>query len=249
MTISKQQTVCITGGAQRIGKHIALSLAEAGYDIALHYRHSKEQAEELRSTIQSMGRACSIASADFNDAFDANRLFNELSANDAPITHLINNASIFQKDTLKNLTRESFDLHMHANLLAATQCCAAFSANAHAQSIINISDGIEGWSMSSQFLSYALSKRVIENLTELLAPELAPRIRINTLALGPSLIGEMDGEDVFDKLAAASPLNRTSAPQEVCDAVLFLLNAPSVTGQKLALNGGMQLTQKLDAHA
>ncbi len=118
----------------------------------------------------------------------------------------------------------------------AAQCSASGNS-----SIINIGDGMHGWSMSPNFLTYTLSKMALADLTKLLAMELAPRIRINTIAPGAMLPSHMDKPGVFKKLARLTPLKRNSNPSELCDAVSFLLRAESLTGQCIDLSGGLGL--------
>lgn len=233
----------ITGGAVRIGREVALALADAGWGVAIHYHRSEKEARALAASIHKKGGHAVAIKANLADEKAVSKLMPQaVKLLGGPVTCLVNNASVFGKDSLETLSSSSWQRHMgvnfHAPLLLAKEMARQNIKNGI---IINLLDGIWGWSMSPHFLSYSLSKLGLWNATELLARELAPHIRVNGVALGPTLIGKQDKEETFTKLAARAPLKRTSSPKEVCDTVLYLLNAPSVTGQVIQLGGGMHL--------
>jgi NAD(P)-dependent dehydrogenase (short-subunit alcohol dehydrogenase family) len=235
----------ITGAARRVGRSIALALAERGYDIVIHYHRSEESARALVGEIEAYGRRAVAIAAHLEVPAQIDALVpraTELLG--APLTLLVNNASHFARDTLADASYEGFLSHQQVNLYAPMALSQAFAAQLPASAagqIINLSDGVYGWSMSPHFLTYSLSKFGLLSLTELLASSLAPKIRVNAIALGPTLPGVMDTPGTFEKLARLAPLKRVSAPEEVVAAMDYLLTAPSVTGQVLYLSGGMQL--------
>lgn len=250
----KTPSVLITGGAKRVGRAIADHLATLGYAVAIHYHQSKIDADQLVETLRRRGAQACAVQADFSGAFDAAALFDAAATQIGPIHHLINAASVFSRDTLQTATAETFASHQQVNLFSPLRLIQAMQEHVrHHQleqaSIINLGDGIKGWSLSPLFLSYALSKVGLAELAALLAAELAPTIRINTLALGLTLAGSMDGDDVFARLAEKTPMQQTSSLDDVCHAVEYLLKARNVTGQTLSLSGGRQLSAYSPDHS
>jgi NAD(P)-dependent dehydrogenase (short-subunit alcohol dehydrogenase family) len=250
---SSSLNVLVTGGAKRIGREIALFMARQGWNVAVHYRTSHSEAETLVKEIHALGRGAVAVQADLNNVAALGRLVTSASETMGPLSCLINNASAFEKDTLGNFSDTSWDANMGANLHAPLALIRDFAAQYHAAlskdmsggHIINMVDGVWGWSISSHFLSYSLSKMGLWTATQLLARELAPRIRINAIAPGPTLPGLQDKKHTFEKLREASALKRTTGVNEICDAINFLLNAPGVTGQMIDL-GGFQLMPQLE---
>lgn len=234
----------ITGAARRVGRSIALALAERGYDIVIHYHRSEEAAMALVGEIEAYGRRAIAIAAHLEIPSQVEALLPRASEELGPITLLVNNASRFTRDTLESTDYDTFLTHQQVNLYAPLALSQAFARqcpdDANSQ-IINLSDGVYGWSMSPHFLTYSLSKFGLVSLTELLAASLAPQIRVNAIALGPTLPGVMDTPGSFEKLATLAPLKRVSSPEEVIAAMDYLLSAPSVTGQVLYLSAGMQL--------
>ena len=242
------QTAFITGSSARVGRAIAFHLAKLGFDIALHYRTSKEAAEETASTIRAMGRRAALVQGDLTDAKRTAALIQEVGKALGGITCLINNASLFEKDVLDNFTHETMDAHFAVHAEAPLQLIRDFVnqlPKGATGNIINLTDGMIGWSMSDTFLTYTLSKMTLWNITQLLARELAPRIRINAIAPGPTIPGAQDKPEPFSKLEKILPLKHVSNPQEVCDAVEYILKAQSVTGQMIQLGGGIHTLTSL----
>lgn len=233
----------ITGSARRIGREMALSLAQTGWDVIIHYRESEDDARALAVEIRAIGQAASLIARDLADRAAVASLFPELAQRGLHVDCLINNASLFEKDGFRNFTSASLDRHMQVNFYAALMLMRDFARQYRGASgvILNITDGMEGWSMSPDYLSYSFSRKSLTQATTGLALELAPSIRVNAIAPGPTLEGKQDKPDTFAKLREHLPLKRTSSPQEVCDAMHYLLGAKSVTGQVLLLSGGIHL--------
>lgn len=222
---------------------MAISLAGAGWDIAIHYRHSAVPARALAAEVQKLGRKAHLTQADLRQPEQVEVMISSLARKGIALNCLINNAAVFEKDDLHSLSPESFRLHMGTNLLAPLLLMQSFAAQYKGRegNIINITDGILGWSVSPNFLSYSLSKQALENATTMLARALAPNIRINAIAPGPTLPGKQDKKNTFARLQKIIPLARTATPEEICAAVRYILSAHSLTGQTIALSGGMHL--------
>lgn len=235
------KTVLITGGAVRIGREIAISLAGKGWDIAIHYNHSTKPAQELADILKKKKRKAYLVQGNLSEVTDVVDIFPGLNKKGVMIDCLINNASVFEKDNIRDLDADSWRKHIEVNLFAPLRLMRDFAQQYKGKegNIINITDGMTGWSISGAFLSYSVSKAGLEKATTLLARDLAPNIRINAIAPGPTIEGKQDKADTFDKLSKIIPLRRTSSPKEVCDTVDYILSAPSVTGQIISLSGGM----------
>ncbi len=234
----------ITGGAKRVGRALALRLAEKGYDLTVHYRSGEGEAQALRSDIMAMGRQCRLIRANLSDGQTAARLcaLAQEATPMPPVTVLVHNASLFARDTLEQVTYSELDAHMRINLYAPVLLTQSFLAQlpeGAEGNVVALVDGMRGWSMSPAFLSYALSKGALEQFVSLMAPRLAPQVRINAIALGATLRGVMDKEDTFDKAKDFVPLKRNSNVEEVGDALMTLLSLPSMTGQVIRLSGGL----------
>jgi len=235
------KTVLITGAAVRIGREIALCLADAGYDIAIHYNRSKTQALALASAIRKKGRKVYLVQADLRKSKDVEKILPTLTKQGAKLDCLINNAAMFEKDNLSAITPGSWQSHIATNLFAPILLMRDFASRyrGDAGNIINITDGLAGWSISPSFLSYSLSKMGLENATWLLASEVVTGIRVNAVALGPTLKGSQDDEKTFAKLEKLMLMKRTTSIKEVCDTVGYILSTPSLTGQVITLSGGL----------
>lgn len=235
------KTAMITGGAIRVGRQICLSMADAGWDVVIHYNTSAKAAEELAAMIAGKKRKAHLVQADLRDEDSTTSIFNTLAQKDVHVDCLINNASLFQKNNFSEYTRDNLHSHMAVNCYAPLQLARDFAAQYKGEdgNIINITDGLEGWSMSPVFFSYTMSKRALSEATQLLTRTLAPSIRINAIAPGPVLEGVQDRPDTFEKLRNVIPLKRTGTLEEICNAVHYILAAPSLTGQSLLLSGGV----------
>lgn len=236
------KTVLITGAAVRVGKAIALELATAGWDVVIHYRNSHKEAEQLAAEIQAKGRKAHLAQSDLQDSAQVSRLIPQLTEKGVHLDCLVNNASLFEKDALATVTHDGWGRQMDVNCFAPVQLIRDFAAQYQGNdgNVINIADGLEGWSMSPVFFSYTMSKRALMNATQLLVRVLAPRIRINVVAPGATLESALDKQHgTFAKLEKIVPLGHNTQLQEVCDTVRYIIGAPSLTGQVLSLAGGI----------
>lgn len=235
--------VFITGGAVRIGRELALSFARQGWDVGIHYHRSQGEAESLSHEISSMGRKAATLQADLRDADRLPAILRKAGETIGPMRCLVNNAALFEKDNLTTLSEARWQAHMQVNMLAPLILARAFAEQCPADgegNIINILDSCYGWSLSPNFLSYTLSKTGLHTATRLLAESLAPHIRVNGIAPGPTLPGKQDKPDTFNKLAHAIPLKHTSSVDDICNALRMILSTTSMTGQVIALSGGLR---------
>ena len=236
----------VTGGAHRVGRAISLALAEAGYDIALHHRGSGAAAQAAAAEIAALGRRAVPLAAELTDESAVRALPGRAAAELGPLTLLVNCASLFHDDRFGGLERAVWDAHMAVNLRAPLVLAEAFAAalpDAVADGegcIINILDQ-RVLKPNPQFFSYALSKAALWNATRMMAQALAPRIRVNAVAPGPTLASIHQDAEEFAREAAATPLGHGSPPQEIAAAVVYLAGARAITGQTLAVDGGQHI--------
>lgn len=233
----------VTGAAHRIGRAIALDLAEHGFDIAVHYNRSGEAAEELAETIRAKGRKAAALAADLASEEDTETLVGRATESLGPVGLLVNNASRFEFDMWDDATRESWDVHMETNLRAPfllSQHMAGSLPEGAEGVIVNLLDQ-RVWNLTPYFMTYTLSKAALWTLTQTLALALAPRVRVNAIGPGPTLKSERQDEDHFRMQWNATPLQHGASPEEIAAAIRFILSATSMTGQMIALDGGEHL--------
>lgn len=237
------QTALITGAADRLGAIMARGLAQRGFTVAIHYRHSASKAEALAAAIRETGGTAVTVQGDLSEADAQDRLVNEVVDQIGPIGLLINNASIFGADRAGDFSREQMQAH-HAIHVEAPAVLSRHFANALPEDaeglIVNMIDERVLRPRPAHF-TYALSKSALWAMTQTLAQTYAPRIRVNAIGPGPSLPTGGEGEDGFTAKAADLPLGRAPAPGEFVAALEFLVAARSVTGQILLLDGGRQI--------
>jgi NAD(P)-dependent dehydrogenase (short-subunit alcohol dehydrogenase family) len=233
----------VTGGAKRIGRAIALALARDGYAVAVHARDSRDEAEALCAEIIGMGRRAVAVYADLCDHGDVQRLVPQATAAVGPLTLLVNNAGEFEPDEIFDLDRAGFDRHFAVNLRAPLFLAQAFAAQAPSgtvSAIVNLTDQ-RVFKLTPKFFSYTLTKSALATATVTLAQALAPRIRVNAVAPGPTLASARQDPSTFARQAAVLPLRRGPTPEDVAAAVLYLARATTVTGETIAVDGGQHL--------
>jgi NAD(P)-dependent dehydrogenase (short-subunit alcohol dehydrogenase family) len=233
----------ISGGAKRIGRAITLALVRAGYAVAVHANKSGADAEAFCSEIAARGGRAATVRGDLADHDQVRRLVQDAAAALGPLTLLVNNASVFEADEIATLERAGFDRHLAINLRAPLFLAQAFAAQAPLganASIVNVLDQ-RVLKPTPLFFSYALSKNGLFAATTMLAQALAPKLRVNAVAPGPTLPSSRQSAEAFAKQAAALPLGRGPTPEQVAEAVLYLAGADTVTGQTIAVDGGQHL--------
>jgi NAD(P)-dependent dehydrogenase (short-subunit alcohol dehydrogenase family) len=232
----------ITGAARRIGRAIALTLADAGYAVALHANRSRDAADGLAAEIAAHGGRAVVVAADLSDAAAVEGLV-PATAGLGPLTLLVNNAGEFESDDVATLTRARLDRTLAVNLTAPLFLAQAFAAQAPegaGASIVNILDQ-RVLKPTPRFFSYGLSKSALHSATVTLAQALAPKVRVNAVAPGPILPSPRQSEAEFAAQAAALPLERGPGPADVAAAVLYLAGAQGVTGVTLPVDGGQHI--------
>ena len=233
----------VTGGARRIGRAVALSLADAGFAVAIHSRHADAEAEATVAEIRARGVAAALVAGDLAEEAATMRLLPAAQAALGPVGVLVNNASAFERDEVADASRASWDAHMEPNLRAPLVLMQGFAralpSDAHGV-VVNMADQ-RVWSLTPHFVSYTVSKAGLWALTQTMALALAPRIRVNAVGPGPTLPSARQTQAQFDRQAASVPLGHGTSPEEVARAVLMILALPALTGQMLALDGGQHL--------
>lgn len=233
----------VTGAARRLGRSIALALARAGFDVAVHYAESEREARTLADEIEALGRRAVTLRADLSSEHETVALFAAAHAALGPLGVLVNNASRFERDAWSDATRESWDAHLEPNLRAPfvlTQHFAHALPDDREGLVLNLLDQ-RVWSLTPHFVSYTVSKSALWSLTRQLALALAPRIRVNAIGPGPALPSARQTQAQFDQQARQTSLQRATSPDEIARAALAILSLPAMTGQMIALDGGQHL--------
>jgi NAD(P)-dependent dehydrogenase (short-subunit alcohol dehydrogenase family) len=233
----------VTGGARRIGRALALGLAEDGFAVAIHYRRSGEAAENLVESIRNRGGTAIALGADLADEAAVRSLLPLAERALGPIGCLVNNAAVFVDDRVGTVTRGSWDLHISINLRAPFVLMQDLAARLPTDAggvVVNMLDE-RVWSLTPYFVSYTLSKAGLWTLTQTMALALAPRIRVNGIGPGPTLPSSRQSLEQFARQYTMMPLRRGTSPAEIAAAMRFILSAPAMTGQMIALDGGQHL--------
>jgi len=233
----------ITGAGRRIGATIAFALARAGYAVVLHANNSREDAERLAKVIVGAGGQASVVLADLAE-HDAVRGLIPAATAFGQLTLLVNNAGEFEPDDIETLSHARFQRAVAINLAAPLFLSQAFAAQAPAgidASIINIIDQ-RVLKPTPRFFSYTLSKSALHTATITLAQALAPKLRVNAVAPGPTLPSPRQTDVQFSAQAESLPLRRGPRPDDIAAAVLYLAQAKSVTGVTIPVDGGQHLS-------
>lgn len=234
----------VTGAGKRIGRAFALALAQAGYGVAVHARTEADAAETVAAILARGGRAAAVA-ADLSHRDELQRLIPAAISALGPLSLLVNSASLFHDDRMGALEPGLWDEHFATNLHAPVMLAQSFAAQAAGEdpSIVNVLDQ-RVLKPNPQFFSYSLTKAALHFATVTMAQALAPRIRVNGIGPGPTLPSIHQTADQFTAEAALTPLERGSPPAELVKALLYLVDARSVTGQMIAVDGGQHLAWK-----
>jgi hypothetical protein len=236
------KTALVTGAAKRIGREIALALARAGVNVAVHFRQSAKPAEELRAELASHGVMAWLVEADFNDIAATQRLIPEILGRAGSLDILVNSASLFLPSTIQDMDFLSLMQHMQVNAWAPFVLSREFARLGGRGDIINLLDSrIVGDDRTH--VAYILSKKVFALLMKMTALEFAPRITVNGVAPGLILPPAGKDESYMNDLAQTIPLKRHGEPADIADAVLYLLKSDFVTGQVIFVDGGRHLME------
>ena len=243
----------VTGAAVRLGRAMALYLAGRGYDVAVHYAGSADAAAATVGEIRAMGRRACALQADLLDPVQVDGLVpRAVQGLGGPLTVLVNNASIFEYDNVASASAETWDRHIGSNLRAPFFLAQGFAAQAPkavidlngeplAQAmVLNMLDQ-RVLKLTPEFITYSLAKNALWALTRTMAQALAPDIRVNGIGPGPTMQGARQSPGHFARQREATILQRGANPDEICSALGYLLDAPGVTGQMIAVDGGQHL--------
>jgi pteridine reductase len=234
------RTALVTGAGKRLGRAISLALAETGVNIVAHYNGSQSAAEDLAAEVRRLGPKAWTIPADLARPEQVAGLAARARDLSGGFDILVNSASVFPSDTLKDATLESIAINQQVNTLAPLVLSREFAASGTTGHIIHMLD-TRAFDHDPQHFAYHLSKRTLFTLTRIMAEEFAPRIQVNAIAPGLILPPEGKDESYLAGLAHSNPLQRYGDPRDVTDAVLFLLRSTFITGQVIYVDGGRHL--------
>jgi NAD(P)-dependent dehydrogenase (short-subunit alcohol dehydrogenase family) len=243
MTPAAVRTVLVTGAARRLGRAVALDLAQAGWQVAVHYRGSEVEA---RQTAADCARHASadVFRAELDDEAQVRTLVEQVATRFGRLDAVVNNASRFEHDSAESFSYATLAAHVAANTAAPVLLARLLAAHVQQRggqgAVVNLLDQ-KLWNPNPDFFSYTLSKAALEAATTLLAQALAPHVRVAGVAPGLTLTSHLLTQEQFDELHKLSPLGRSSTPQDVAAAVRFVLENASITGTTLLVDGGQHL--------
>lgn len=245
--MSEPRNALVTGAAKRLGRAIALDLARHGWNVAIHYNTSEREARVTCEDAHSAGAKAVLVKADLAREEETEGIVEEAVGQLGPLSALINSASVFENDHWYSADRASWDRHMEVNLRSPLVLAQHFAKQLLKEgegAIVNLLDQRLLKPMPD-FLSYGVSRAGLHWLTVTLAQALAPRIRVNAVAPGPTLKAARQSPAHFERERTSTVLGRGSEPQDICNAVRYLLDARAVTGQTITVDGGQHLIWKL----
>mgnify|MGYP006346757407 CR=1 FL=1 len=244
--VSSVPVVLITGAAKRIGRHIALNMAQRGWDIVVHYHRSAEDAAQVVAEIVQLGRRAIAVQADLGSVDQVKKIVPQVLNQLGRLDCVVNNASLFEADSVNDFSQACLDKHMHANLMAPIMLAQALHASlpddapAGIASVINILDQ-KLFNLNPDYLSYTLSKAALQTATTTLAQALAPKLRVVGIAPGLSMVSGDQSETDFLAAHKVTPLGRSSTPEDIAEAVCYVAAARAITGTTILVDGGQHL--------
>ena len=242
-----RRTVLVTGAARRLGREIALTLAAAGWQVAVHYRDSIEDAIKTAAECHCLSGAAATFDADLQDEAAVRALLPRVVAHFGQVDAVVNNASLFEHDNAESFGFQALEQHLRTNTGAPILLAQALHTHLAARSaeggqgvVVNLLDQ-KLWNQNPDFMSYTLSKAALEAAGTMLALALAPLVRVVGVAPGLTLTSHMLSDERFAQLHQLSPLGRSSSPGDVAATVRFALENRSITGTTLLVDGGQHL--------
>jgi len=251
-----KKNLLITGGANRIGREIALHFSKKGWNIALHYFKSSLKAKKLKKIIEQnwssyakdeipfLWSKVALIKADLKSAKQVEKIIPRAKKQLGTIDCLINNAALFEKDDISNFTIKRWNDHLNTNLLAPTILIKQFAKQTSKKTISNIINIIDQriFKLTPIFMSYTLSKSALYTLTKTMAMRLAPGIKVNGIAPGPIIKSKRQSDKHFNKQIKSTLLKKIVLVKDLCDTVEYLINNDSITGQVVAVDSGQNLS-------
>lgn len=235
----------VTGAARRLGREIALELADAGFDVAVHYRHSSQEADATATELRTKGAQAATFAADLADESACRGLVPAVVARLGRLDAVVNNASTFEYDAPATFGHAAMERHWRANVAPAALLAQALHDHLAVEAttvgcVVNLLDQ-KLWNPNPDYFSYTLSKAALQAATVMLAQALAPRVRVCGVAPGVTLVSGTMSESEFEAAHRLTPLARSSTPADIARAVRFLIESPAITGTTLLVDGGQHL--------
>ena len=241
--ITAVKLALVTGSSKRIGKAMALALAEKGWSVAVHFNGSKEEADKTVWELKKFDVKAEAFRCDLSQEGETSRLIGRINRHMGPLSLLVNNAACFELDRVETATRETWDKHLETNLRAPFVLSQTFAEQLPDETqglIVNMLDQ-RVWNLTPHFLSYTVAKAGLWTLTQTLAQAFGPKIRVNGIGPGFTLAAPNQSQAHFESRWKNTPLKKSATPDDVVSALLYLISAESVTGQMIALDGGQHL--------
>ena len=242
--IASSPAVLVTGAGKRLGHAIALGLARAGWRVAVHYRHSAQEAQQTAHDCAALTAGASVFPADLSDEVQVRQLFEAAQQHMGQLDAVVNSAALFEHDSAENFDFAQMEQHLRSNTGAAIVLAQLLHAHVKQRQstgvVVNMLDQ-KLWNLNPDFFSYTLSKAALQAATTMLAQALAPQLRVVGVAPGLTLTSHLLSNEKFQELHRLSPLGRSSTVEDVVATVLFALTNSSVTGTSLLVDGGQHL--------
>jgi NAD(P)-dependent dehydrogenase (short-subunit alcohol dehydrogenase family) len=242
--MSERPVVLVTGAARRLGREIALDLAAHGFDVAVHFRGSRDEAEQTVAAARDAGAQAAALQADLSDEAACRGLVPAAVARFGRLDAIVNNASTFEYDDAASFGHAAMERHWRANTAPAILLAQALHEHVvwagREGVVVNVLDQ-KLWNLNPDYFSYTLSKAALHAATTMLAQALAPRLRVCGVAPGVTLLsGAMTGSE-FAQAHQLTPLGRSSTPADIARSVRFLVESPAITGTTLLVDGGQHM--------
>jgi NAD(P)-dependent dehydrogenase (short-subunit alcohol dehydrogenase family) len=235
------KSVLVTGGAKRVGRVIAKEFAKASYKVFVHYNRSEWEAMEVVEEIKSFGAEAKALKADLTKEEEVRAMVEALKNDNQTLTCLVNNAGVFKKTPIDQVTLEDLDFHLNTNLRAPYLLSVlARPLIEDGGVIINVAD-VAAFRPFREYVPYCISKASVVMLTKAMAKAFAPKIRVCAVAPGTVLFREDEDEELRRRVIAKIPMGRIGTPEDVARAMLFLASSPHITGVVLPVDGGRLL--------
>jgi len=243
MTLEARKVVLVTGAAKRIGRSIALAFAKRGWDVAVHYGLSTDEAHATVRDIEALGQRAIAVQCDLADEAAVKELLPKTIRELGPVSCVVNNASLFDHDSAASFSVAQLNTHMHTNLAAPVLLAQALydaTPDGAQAVVVNLLDQ-KLFNLNPDFLSYTLSKAALHTATTMLAQALAPKVRVVGVAPGLTMVSHMQSEDEFAATHTLSPLGESSRPEDVAGAVIFVTENRAITGSTILVDAGQHL--------